>query len=102
MSRGDPSRRLFAALLIAIGVLIVTLSGLCSLAALVILVGSAAQQPSSDYLQGLGQLLVFFLVFGGTPIAAGSALIYAGLRVGRGGTPAFKVDRKVFDTDPPA
>jgi hypothetical protein len=74
-------RRLFGWLLIAIGGLIATLCGLCTLAFVFIGVASSAQSSGG----GAG-LVGLALIVGGIPIALGVGLIFLGrwlLRSGR-------------------
>jgi hypothetical protein len=68
--RRDPAARLFGALLMAVGVLIMTLCGLCSLVFLVSVLGSGTGDA--------GGMLALALVFGGVPIAIGFGLFAFG------------------------
>jgi hypothetical protein len=62
-------KRLFGGLLLASGILVMTCSGLCSLA---VIIGGAAQVPKDP------SLLVLPLLFGGIPFLFGFGLFYAG------------------------
>jgi hypothetical protein len=66
----DPVVRLFGALLMAVGVLMMALCGLCSLAGVIYAVGSGG----SD----MGLSLLFVLSFGGVPIIAGLGIFWLG------------------------
>jgi|APAra7269096979_1048534.scaffolds.fasta_scaffold00622_21 hypothetical protein len=68
--RRDPVVRLFGALLMAVGVLIMTLCGLCSLAVLFSLAGGGGGE--------FGGMLSLVLVFGGVPIGVGFVLFWVG------------------------
>ncbi|CAN7273150.1 hypothetical protein [Caulobacter sp. LjRoot300] len=65
----DPVVRLFGALLMGVGVLMMTLCGLCSLAALVFTGGSGSEA---------GGMLLLVLVIGGVPIAVGFGIFWLG------------------------
>ena len=66
----DPVARLFGALLMAVGVLIMTLCGFCSLAFLFSIAGSG---------QGAqGGMLLLVLIFGGVPIGVGFLIFWLG------------------------
>jgi hypothetical protein len=64
-------KRLIGGLLMAAGILIAGLSGLCSLVMLVSMLGSS----------GAGELIMLVLVFGGLPFAVGLALAISGGRM---------------------
>ena len=68
--RRDPVARLFGALLMAVGVLMMALCGLCSLAVLASVAGSG---------QGAqGGMLLLVLIFGGVPIGVGFLIFWLG------------------------
>ena len=69
-------RRFFGGLLIAVGLLIATLSGLCSLGFVAMTLGPALRGPAVGSNLGLGVVLVG--VFGGVPFALGAGLVIAG------------------------
>jgi hypothetical protein len=68
--RRDPVGRLFGALLMAVGVLMMTLCGLCSLVFLVSVLGSGGGDA--------GGMLALALIFGGVPIAVGFGIFALG------------------------
>lgn len=61
--------RLFGGLLLGVGILVMTCSGLCSLAVIVMGAGEAANDPS---------LFLMPLMFGGIPFAIGFGLFALG------------------------
>jgi len=71
--RRDPVARLFGALLMAVGALMMALCGLCSLAAVVFM--ASGSDP--------GGSLLLVLVFGGAPIALGFGIFWLGRRLWR-------------------
>jgi len=71
-----PVAKLFGGLLMAVGVLMVGLCGLCSAFFLVSTIGGASS--------GVGSMVMLALVFGGVPIAAGVALFIVGRNLRRG------------------
>lgn len=76
---GDGERRvvrLFGAMLMVVGGLVVTLSGLCSALVIVGSVVSALTRPSPA--AGLVQLAPIVLVFGGLPIGLGLVAFLVG------------------------
>ncbi|SFK15881.1 hypothetical protein [Caulobacter sp. UNC279MFTsu5.1] len=73
--RRDPVGRLFGALLMAVGALMMALCGLCSLAFIVSMVGSGGGD--------LGGMLLLALVFGGVPIGVGFGIFWLGRRLRR-------------------
>lgn len=68
--RRDPVARLFGALLMTVGVLMMALCGLCSLAFIVSVVGGGG----SD----VGGMLLLVLLVGGVPIAVGFGIFWLG------------------------
>lgn len=66
----DPVARLFGALMMAVGALMMALCGLCSLAGVIYAVGSGG----SD----MGFSLLFVLSFGGVPIIVGLGIFWLG------------------------
>lgn len=68
--------KLFGALLMAVGALMVGLCGLCSAVFLVSTVGAASG--------AIGSMVMLALVFGGVPIAAGVAMFMFGRNLRRG------------------
>ena len=88
MSDGDRIvARLFGALLMAVGALIVVLAGLCSAAFLVMMLGPRNGGAAS----GVGLILIF----GGVPIAIGGGVFMGGRALWRG--PQTKADPKTFE-----
>lgn len=85
MSEGA-DRRFFGGLLIAVGALIATLSGLCSFGFVAMTLGTALKGPGvmSNLLAGV----VMVGLVGGLPFTVGVALIIAGRAALRGATPA--------------
>lgn len=71
--RRDPVARLFGALLMAVGVLMMALCGLCSLAVLF----SVAEGGQSAQ----GGMLLLVLIFGGVPIGVGFLIFWLGRRL---------------------
>jgi hypothetical protein len=69
--RRDPVARLFGALLMAVGVLMMTLCGLCSL---VFVISTAGGGSGSE----AGGMLLLVLVIGGVPIAIGFGIFWLG------------------------
>ena len=67
--------RFFGGLLMAIGILIATLSGLCSAWFLVMTLGSYG---------GDGSALMFIALIGGVPFVSGVGMFYAGRALVRG------------------
>ena len=84
--------RFAGAALIAFGILLATLSGLCSLAVGGSMIAGAisqsgrAGQAGEMLMSGL-QLLLLVGVFGGVPFGIGVGLIFAGQRLRRGPQP---------------
>jgi hypothetical protein len=72
--------RLFGGLLLAAGILIATLSGLCSLGFLIFMVSNNSEYGARDA-NGVFSTLALMAMFGGPPIGLGAALIYAGRRI---------------------
>jgi hypothetical protein len=68
--RRDPVARLFGALLMTVGALMMGLCGLCSLAAVVFM----GESISSEF----GGTLLLVLYFGGVPIGVGFVLFWVG------------------------
>jgi hypothetical protein len=68
--RRDPVARLFGALLMTVGALMMGLCGLCSLAVLVSMTGGGASEP--------GGMLLLVLIIGGVPIAIGFGIFWLG------------------------
>jgi hypothetical protein len=68
--RRDPVVRLFGALLMTVGVLMMTLCGLCSLVGVIY----AVESGGSD----MGFSLLFVLSFGGVPIIVGLGIFWLG------------------------
>ena len=66
----DPVARLFGALLMAVGVLMMTLCGLCSLVFVISTAGSGGGEA--------GGMLLLVLVIGGVPIAIGFGIFWLG------------------------
>lgn len=72
----SPVSKFFGGLLIAAGVLLATLSGLCSLVFVADSIGSVLRDPNAA--QGLALGVVLVAISGGLPFAAGVALIFGG------------------------
>jgi hypothetical protein len=98
LSAPSPTRRFFGALLMGIGGLMVLLCGGCGalfvIGGLVTLFTSNAQE--SLMIAGMG------LFIGGIPAAIGAGLFMAGRNLRKPDAATFKVDKGVFDPDPPA
>ncbi len=74
--------RLLGGILLAAGILIATLSGLCSLVFLYTMVGAPpGQEFGARGFDGLLSSLVLIGIFGGPPIGLGALLIFFGRRV---------------------
>jgi hypothetical protein len=73
--------KLFGAMLMVVGGLIVLLCGLCSATFLVAAISQAARTPQA---QNFSTILAMVLIFGGVPIAVGVAVFLAGRRLYRG------------------
>ena len=79
-------RKFLGGLLVAVGALIATLSGLCSFGFVAMTIGTALKGPAV-----LSNLLIGFVmvgVFGGVPFAVGVAAVIAGRAAFRGPGPA--------------
>lgn len=72
MTTPSPTQRFFGGLLMAVGVLIMLASGLCSVAFIAMLMGEGGN--ANDALQ----LLIAVAVFGGIPFALGVGLFVGG------------------------
>jgi hypothetical protein len=72
---GNPVAKLFGAMLMAIGGLIATLCGLCSLGFIGLGVVNAVSQPSGG---GSATLIVMALFLGAIPVGIGVVLFIAG------------------------
>ena len=68
--RRDPVARLFGALLMAVGVLMMALCGLCSLVFVISTAGGGGGET--------GGMLLLVLVIGGVPIAIGFGIFWLG------------------------
>lgn len=68
--RPDPVARLFGALLMAVGALMMALCGLCSLIFVISMAGGGGGEA--------GGMLLLALVIGGVPIAIGFGLFWLG------------------------
>ena len=94
----SPTTRFFGALLMGVGGLMVLLCGGCGalfiVGGLVTMFTSNAQE--SLMIAGMG------LFIGGIPAGIGAALFMAGRNLRKPDPATFKVDKGVFDTDPPA
>ena len=77
-------RRFFGGLLVAAGVLLATLSGLCSLACVVAVLDAALKGRTTP--NNLLFQAVIVSAFGGLPFAAGIAVILAGRAVMKKGS----------------
>ena len=82
-SEAGPVIKLFGALLMAVGVLIAVLSGLCSLAFLGTAILNVVQHPSLNA-QGVAIILPLVFVIGGIPVAIGVGLVILGRQLFRG------------------
>ena len=89
MAEPSPVRRFFGAALMAVGVLIMLLSGLCSAGTIVVMVTSLLGSPpqNSQLLQYIGGSLVMVLNWGGIPFAVGFGLFFAGKQLRKEGSP---------------
>lgn len=65
-------KRFFGGLLLAVGILLMTASGICSIAVIVTGLPMLIKAPS---------LVLFPLIIGGLPFAAGAALFWVGSRL---------------------
>jgi hypothetical protein len=88
MSEGRTVAKLFGAMLMAVGVLIAGLGGLCSVGFLVMMV----TEPGGSALNGIPVVLIF----GGVPIAIGVGVFIGGRALWRGPPPP-KVDSNTFE-----
>jgi Kef-type K+ transport system membrane component KefB len=68
--RRDPVARLFGALLMGVGVLMMTLCGMCSLVFVISTAGGGGGE--------MGGMLLLVLVIGGVPIAVGFGIFWLG------------------------
>jgi hypothetical protein len=97
MTTPSPTQRFFGALLMGVGGLIAVLCGGCGslfvIGGILSLFSSNAQD--GPMLAGMG------LVVGGVPAAIGVGLFLAGRAMRRPDPANFKVDKSVFDADPP-
>jgi hypothetical protein len=87
---GNPVGQFFGVLLIAVGALIATLCGLCTL----VFIGTSFAGAGSDRAAALSGIPIFLLI-GGTPTAFGAILIWLGIlmvRRGRRRPPKVKLD----------
>ena len=87
-----PVAKLFGALLMAVGVLIAGLAGLCSAGFLVMVLSQPGS--ASGALTGIPMILIF----GGVPIAIGIGVFIGGRELWRGPSrPSPRADPKSFD-----
>ena len=100
MSETAPSatRRFFGALLMGIGGLMAALCGGCGALFMVggLISVFTSNPQDAPMIAGMG------LVVGGVPAAIGFGIFLAGRSLRRPDPKTFKVDRSVFDQDPPA
>jgi hypothetical protein len=89
MSGDRTVAKLFGAMLMAVGVLIAGLAGLCSASFIVMMIA----QPGGGAMSGVPMVLVF----GGVPIAIGVGIFVGGRELWRGPPPVRRVDPKRFD-----
>jgi len=73
--------RLVGGLLLAAGILIATLSGLCSLTFIATMMAGTAQNYRASDADGFLFALMVAAIFGGPPIGLGALLIVAGRRI---------------------
>lgn len=86
---GEPVRRLVGGVLIAVGILIMTGSGLCSLAIIVSVIGSRSPESGIAFLA---------LLIGGLPFASGLAMFLRGRHLIRAARPPSDEElRERFD-----
>jgi hypothetical protein len=75
----------FGGLVMVVGVLILTLSGLCTAGFLVMLVGDELKRPGSSGMGGMGEAILIPLLFGALPIIVGLGLFIFGRGLRRSG-----------------
>lgn len=95
--RPSPVQRFFGGLLIAVGVLIAALCGLCTM---VFMVGSVIDRGGGELFAG-GDVFILALVIGGLPTGIGALIAWGGWRLYRPKPAIRPATLQVFSDKPP-
>ena len=95
----NPANKFFGGLLIAVGVLIAALSGLCSLGLVASSIGSVLRGPAVGTNLTMG--LVMVGIFGGVPFLFGVAMIVGGRAMMKPSVEPRPVPPPSYGQDPP-